>query len=434
MRPSLLAFSALPLALTLLGCSGKTVEGGSHKTQASGSLPCDVDQVLTNNCRKCHTDPPSYGSPMPLKTYADLMAPSYSDPSAPIYKMIEKRIHGDPTRMPPNPNPPLSDPDTKVLDDWIAAGAPPAAAGDSCSTDGGAPGDGGIITNPLSCTPDVHVAPPTPWEMPATLDGAYVCYGFDVPLKSERDVIAIAPRVDNKTILHHMLLFQTDTSYGSTPKRCDNDMGMNWRLIYGWAPGASTLVLPDNVGIPETGTAHFIAQIHYDNSQLLSGQKDTSGFDLCTTDTPRPNKAGVIAFGTMKFTVPAHGSLDISCKFPVPAGTPTMHAVAALPHMHEIGKLIETTQRVGGQGTPLPMGKKDPWNFEEQSWVPINNTVSAGDVVTTRCAWDNTTNKDVSFGLYTQDEMCFSFTMFYPWDPDIPWLYPSYASQCSPTK
>ncbi len=431
MRPaSRLAFS-LPFALLLLGCSGKTANS-SHKNQPSGQLPCAIEQVLTNNCRKCHTDPPSYGSPISLMTYADLVAPSLSDPSTPVYKMIEKRIHGDPTRMPPNPNPPLSAADTKVLDDWIAAGAPPAAAGDTCQSDGGA-GDGGIVTNPLACTPDVHVAPPTPWQMPATLDGAYVCYGFNVPVGSERDITAIAPHIDNKNILHHMLLFQSDTSYGSTPQRCDNDMGMNWKLIYGWAPGASTLQLPDTVGIPENGTAHFIAQIHYDNSTHLSGESDSSGFDLCTTDKLRPNKAGVIAFGTMKFTVPAHGSLDISCKYQVPSGVPTMHAVAALPHMHEIGKLIETTQLVGGQGSPLPMGKKDPWNFEEQSWVPLDNTVNPGDVITTRCAWDNPTDKDVSFGLYTQDEMCFSFTMFYPWDPSIPWLGPSYMSQCSPT-
>jgi hypothetical protein len=65
----------------------------------------------------------------------------------------------------------------------------------------------------------------------------------------------------------------------------------------------------------------------------------------------------------------------------------------------------------------------------------MTETVNPGAVVHTRCAWNNVTAEPVSWGEYTEDEMCYSFTMYYPADPGIKsWLLPSLESTCRPTK
>jgi hypothetical protein len=67
--------------------------------------------------------------------------------------------------------------------------------------------------------------------------------------------------------------------------------------------------------------------------------------------------------------------------------------------------------------------------------VPVTATLHAGDTVRTRCAWKNPGDVPVTFGERTEDEMCFSFTMYWPrWDsPDWGWATPAASSRCVPT-
>src|SRR5580692_10111133 len=65
--------------------TGPVGSGGPDATAptaaGASTLPCDVDTVLVGHCQQCHSNPPQYGAPMPLVTYADLQAPSHSNPS-----------------------------------------------------------------------------------------------------------------------------------------------------------------------------------------------------------------------------------------------------------------------------------------------------------------------------------------------------------------
>jgi hypothetical protein len=103
--------------------------------------------------------------------------------------------------------------------------------------------------------------------------------------------------------------------------------------------------------------------------------------------------------------------------------------------MHELGVQIETSRYPGGSGAPIGLGEQPMWNFQSQLWFPLNEPVQTGDVIKTRCAWDNTTDAPVSFGPYTQDEMCYSFTMYYPKIESNAWKWaaPALGSSCVPT-
>jgi cytochrome c551/c552 len=437
---SLFALSSLWLAAC--GSDNASTGGGGHggtstsngTTTSTGTggpsgLPCEVDTVLKSRCQSCHASTPLFGAPMPLVTYADLHAPAKSDASKMVYELVEARTHDTAKPMPQPPNAPLSAADQKTIDDWVAAGAPMGAAcgGTSSSSStgsGGAP----------ACTPDTPLIPPTAYTMPQSATDQYICYGIDVTVAQKRHITAFLPVIDNPKIVHHIVLFQADTTQPAGPVSCGFG-GNNTRVVGVWAPGNDGFVLPPEAGFPLEGTSHYLLQIHYNNVMHLSGEMDKSGFSLCTTDQLRPNDADVLAFGTEKITVPAHGSLDVTCDFNVPAGAGPYHVIGAMPHMHKFGTLISTVNKPGGTGAPVDLGTRNPWDFNTQYWNSLNATISAGDVVSTRCAWNNPGDTDVHFGENTEDEMCFSFALYYPkitaaqWN----WALPSFLSKCANT-
>jgi len=424
-RPFPLFALALGPALAL-ACSGGVegtvadVDGGADG--GAGAIPCAVDTIVEKNCRQCHGSTPNFGAPMPLVTLDDFKA---ARGGTTTYQLSQTRIHDPGRRMPQPPNAPLSEADAKVFDDWVAQGAP---AGNACTggTDAGTGTDGSISAN---CTPDVELASPDTWTQPTDSADDYICYGVDVPVTEKRQAIAFVPRVDNKQIVHHILLFQAPKAVSSKPAPCAFGGERDWKIIYGWAPGGQAVELPPEAGYPMDATAHYVVQVHYNNARGLVGQTDRSGVSLCTTNKIRPNDADVLAFGSVNFSVPPMSTKDITCNLQVPTGLPDIHLVAAFPHMHEYGTTISTTSN------GVDLGTVANWNFNNQPWFPVDHVVKAGDTVTTRCAWKNPTNQPVTFGEKTGDEMCFSFTMYYPkiTSPQWNWGIPAAISKCTNT-
>jgi len=104
---------AISAVLFVVACGATNAEvtpgadggpGGSSGGVGDGSLPCAVDKVLADNCRKCHSSPPQYGAPMPLVTLADLHAAAKSDPSRKVFELVPERIGNDQKPMPKTPN------------------------------------------------------------------------------------------------------------------------------------------------------------------------------------------------------------------------------------------------------------------------------------------------------------------------------------------
>lgn len=423
-------FSAL-LGLGLAaGCSGVSLDGGgsggSGGAGATNGLPCDVDAVLAKSCRTCHAAEPRYGAPMPLVTRDDLLAlaPGMGSHTR-VVDAVRARIHDEARPMPPPPNGRLAGNDARTLDAWIDAGAP--ASNGSCG--GAAPSTDGGGAPSLSCTPDTHVRPAAPFHVTRDVEDELVCYGFDTNRTSKRHIVALAPAVGASGVLHHVTLLAADRAVSSTPGPCPSDGMAAWRPLYGWAPGAGALELPPEAGLPDEPDAHLVVQLHYTNPRHVDGVDDASGFDLCTTDQLRPNDADVMAFGTEAITIPAHGSLDVDCSVPVPANGVTTHLFAAFPHMHGLGTSIASTALPAGGGASVDLGTVAHWNVSDQAWLPIDDVLRPGDTVRTTCSWTNTTSHGVGFGPTADDEMCFSFVMYFPkitvptWNWSLPALY-----------
>jgi len=434
--------AAVVAAALLLGtfvlASCKSESDGAVSTTASPNeaepLPCAVDDVLARRCRGCHAETPQFGAPMSLVRESDVLATGSGGKQR--FELMGERIHDARRPMPPSPNPPLDAADMATLDHWIAAGAPSAAAGESCAAPvvAPAPADGRPA---LSCKPDVTMLPASAYAMPKDADDLYICYGFDVPLAGKRHLTAIAPKLDNTKIIHHLVLYDTSVVASTTPGSCDIAGLAKARLLYGWAPGTGNLELPIEAGYPIDGTRHFVVQIHYNNVKHLDGQTDASGFEFCTTDQLRANDADALTFGTEDFTIPAKGVTDVTCDYTWPTTAPPVHVFSALPHMHQLGELITTTQFPGGTdgGATVDLGGQLSWDFQNQILVPVHATLNPGDRIETRCRWKNPNDHPVTFGPTTEDEMCFSYTMYYPRFDFDGWTYrtPATQSKCTPS-
>lgn len=406
----------------------------------TGGLPCDVDAILASKCQKCHSSPPQFGAPLPLVTAADLHMPSKTDAAKRVFELVPARVADTAFPMPPPPNERLSEADRATLSAWVAAGAP--AGTTKCRT---------TPTTPevpmTTCKPDLPIGPATPYAMPTDTGDEYVCYGVELTRPTPTHVVGFAPRIDNKTIVHHVVLYEADTAFSSTPTPCSAGGSLQWRMVTGWAPGGKGFELPPQAGFPlkTTGTTHYVVQMHYSNPQALTGQTDKSGFDLCTAP-PRQFEADVLAFGTQKIDIPIGATKTLDCTVPVKAKIgginvdfTGLHLIASMPHMHKLGTEM-TTQllRVGG-GAAEDLGTIKGWSFDTQAWLAIKgdgtgvgSVTKEGDVIKTSCTWKNTTGKTVKFGENTEDEMCYSFTTYYPRIPSQYWTWaaPALASTC----
>jgi hypothetical protein len=117
-------------------------DGGS-----AAGLPCDVQSVLSMRCGSCHGVVPAQGAPMSLVSYADLTAPSLSNPSMTRAVLSVARMQSASLPMPPAPATPASATETATIQTWINAGYPAGTCG--ASPDGGAGGDGGVVSDPF---------------------------------------------------------------------------------------------------------------------------------------------------------------------------------------------------------------------------------------------------------------------------------------------
>lgn len=415
-------------------------EGSGRQVTTKNGLPCDVDAILKRDCQTCHSSTPQYGASTALVTWDDLQKPGPgAQSSKKVWELVKERIHDDKRPMPAAPAPRIAGADLEVMDAWFDKGAKSSDA--TCT--GQAPADG---VKPLSCKPDTILKPATKFTMPEGADlDTYMCFGVDVNVPKKRHVIGLAPHVDNPKIVHHILLFRTDKAESSTPFKCEAFGSSAWTLVAGWAPGGNNLELPKEAGFPqEAGTTHWVLQIHYNNAANLTGAKDESGYSLCTTDNLRPNDAGVMAFGSIKFSLPPRSQTTVTCDYELDDRFDGLHVFNASPHMHTMGQAMSTHRLANGGGAEEEIFQQKNFSFEAQANYPVDKDLHKGDVMRTRCGYKNPSDKSVGFGEGTGDEMCFDFLGYYPaiedktifgLPPVLPgtftWVTPSLKADCT---
>ena len=135
-----------------VGAAGSVGTGGGTAPvgPSTGGLPCDVQAMLALRCAACHRSPPLAGVPMALVSYADLTAPSKSNPAMTNAELAVARMQATVAPMPPAPASPATPSEIATLRSWISAGYPQSGCG-TTTVDGGPP----------TTVPDPFTQPPT---------------------------------------------------------------------------------------------------------------------------------------------------------------------------------------------------------------------------------------------------------------------------------
>jgi hypothetical protein len=244
---------------------------------------------------------------------------------------------------------------------------------------------------------------------PDTRD-AYVCFVSDLDVDGDRFVRRFEMLFDETRVLHHLILAR-DTRRLTSPGTFDCDGGTGLvpgsEYLYTWAPGQSSLEFPEG-GLRVRDGDRFILQIHYNNGLGLPDIVDDSGVVLFL-GPPEGTEYGMTSFGPTDFRLPARmrTTVEGTCMVSEP-----MRVLAGMPHMHGIGESFEHSLVRAGVTTPLL--SLTGWTFESQLFYALPIELMPGDVVETRCTYQNTSDEAVVFGERTVDEMCQDFVYVTP--------------------
>jgi hypothetical protein len=219
--------------------------------------------------------------------------------------------------------------------------------------------------------------------------------------------VRFKPIVDNPKVLHHWILNGPALNSGGFAGASE--------FISGWAPGSDPGDLPADVGMYlPSGTLDL--DVHYNNLTGTSVEMDKSGVEICVIQNKanfRTNTAGVIGL-TGSATVPAKAtnySMPMSCTAAVTGGS-AVTFLSTSPHMHKLGVHAYLSDTRAGN---LMVLHDAPFDFNEQRIYDLAKfQVMSGDSLTTACTYTNPSNKTVTFGENTENEMCFNFTTYYP--------------------
>ncbi len=427
------------VVLGLIGCqeTGAEPAGPREPGELGGEigagtpLPCEIDAILRDKCQTCHAAQPRYGAPMPLVDRDDLVAMAVSDPSVTVGDRVRVRIHDVEAPMPPSNRPQLAPEEIDAIERWLDTGAEPGD-GTACAPSD-RPVDPGEGVEELPCTPE-HVFrahssegatdPFAVSPMPANAGNETLCFNFRSPFVEGEQAIGWAPVVDDDRVLHHYILFSTETEQPENyvgPCHMPNDA----TFLIGWAPGGGNSMMPDGVGLELPGpNATLILQVHYWNAAGYEDALDSSGVAICTTKTPREQAAGILKLGSVRIDIPPRATnheVVGTCRSEATARLPQpLTIMASGPHMHRLGRGFEARILRGGDAMRAEtFVRVDHWDFQDQGndmMIGGPQIVMPGDAIETRCIYDNPGDSPVHFGEKTEDEMCLNFVMVYPVD------------------
>jgi hypothetical protein len=335
---------------------------------------------------------------MSLKTYAELQAPAFSDKTKKVYQLVGVRVHDTVKPMPPQEK--LTAQQLNEIDMWVAAGAPPSAD----------PTCGGSALPPEPTTPawpdncdETYMITTARGGRPNSVAAGTESHPqipVPAPWGNER-VQAIAWRAvtDNASVLHHWILY-----------------GPSREFLFGWAPGKdNNEPLPPDVGV-YLPSGNMTLDVHYNNTTGTQTEQDASGVEICVLKQAnfRPKTATVAdSLTSLLISIPAGAANQQVTGTCTHSGMP-VRLLSVSPHAHRTAHHMKfTVQKANGQVISM---HDESFNFEEQTTYPLNPPVivEAGDRIITTCTFTNDTDRTITFGENTGNEMCFNFALYEP--------------------
>ena len=217
-------------------------------------------QIVYNKCTKCHHN--GGIAPFPLMTYNE---------SSPMAAAIYDAVSQD--RMPPWPpdnnyqqyvhNRALSSSEKTTIQNWVLAGAP---EGNAANT----PPPPVYSSGTLLGNGDLTVQIPTYMSKATSMNDDYACFAVPSGLLQNRTIKSIEIIPGNRQIVHHALIYLDPGAVESTDSiggNCASPSNQNTKLIAGYTPGSTPMILPSvaplKLGIDISAGSQVYFAMHY---------------------------------------------------------------------------------------------------------------------------------------------------------------------------
>ena len=438
-------------ALAALACDpgdAGTTDGGTTGTvQSDVTFHKDIEPILQRSCLGCHRVGEIAGFSLEkyddAKPMAALMAAQVETRLMPPFHAADtadcKPTHGF------KDDPRLSDDEVALFKAWKEAGAP----------------EGNPADAPPPYVAEDQALPNSDLDLTAktaeTIEGGndiFQCVVYDPALTEDKwlDGINIVP--GNRKVAHHALMFRTPRADAAAlsggAERFDCFGAPPGDLVGAWAPGATPLVLPPDVGFQMTTDDVIVVQMHY-HPTLDSSEVDQStvqfryidsepawSFQFALVGNAGSAGQGLLADpddrGMPEFRIPA-GSKDhvedMAFTVPDTAGF-DVPVLLVGTHMHYVGFdgrfSVKRANPGSNQLADECFVETPNWDFNWQRGymydTPISElpTIATGDTLQVHCEYNNTMGnvfvqdalkqqglaapEDVYLGETTLDEMC----------------------------
>ncbi|KAJ8300472.1 hypothetical protein KUTeg_021991 [Tegillarca granosa] len=137
----------------------------------------------------------------------------------------------------------------------------------------------------------------------------YYCMYFNFPMDGDYHMVANQPFIDNKNVLHHILLFGCDqpvTEEPNKPWRCGMGSYKCFSLLGIWAVGMAGECMHNLTGfrIGYRGYTTGMIQVHYNNPDKRDDFTDSSGLTIHYTPNRRQYDSRVLMLGQMYLEIP----------------------------------------------------------------------------------------------------------------------------------
>jgi hypothetical protein len=419
------------------GAAGTAAPNTPPAPSLLGPMPCNVSKTVAAKCQNCHSAAPIGGAPMPLMTVDDFHKPSKTNPLLKVYELARVRVKDMAKPMPPGGG--MEAADVNMLDTWFGSGAPVGTEADkNCAVTPRNPPVGDGTYEALVPLPGETCYEFAVHNGQATSDNTkydvvtgehYEQFYYKAPWPEGTVGTRFGTKLDNKAIVHHWLLFQSDELDDEGTHRTaplPTLLGVNAVLLAGWAVGGTNLAMPEGIGfeLPAKGSTLDIQWHYYNNGPAM--QQDKSIVQVCTVPKAMVQNVATVTWvgnedlnGNKWFGgegMPPHKVSQFSgtCD-PLREGmnaTEPVHIIGFWPHMHQLGTNMKAiVNHVDGTSTTI---FEKPFDFNYQVHYMQNYDLKPGETLTATCTFNNTTDLGVPFGESTDTEMCYNFTFAYP--------------------
>ncbi|RUS72577.1 hypothetical protein EGW08_019663 [Elysia chlorotica] len=267
---------------------------------------------------------------------------------------------------------------------------------------------------------------------------SYVCQAQPIPITSQDDYHAVAfePLVDNKDLVHHMLMFGCGETYDNsmqlaqarTPHLCGaSDNACRFFLVQ-WSMGVEGQICsPPDAGVRFglRSISRLSLQIHWNNGNSTEGRTDSSGFRVYYTKRLRKYDVANVQIGQNDLEIPpgqGHYPQTGGCSSECTSQwlQQPIFLTRAHIHMHYIGDggLLELVR----DGRVVEEIVRDRWyDYTRPPAHVLDQPVRVlpGDELRLTCIYntrdgEKQRNRTIYWGEGSDGEMCYAFITYYP--------------------